>query len=84
MILPVRKYEIFFGAATDLPKTAAVTNTPEPNKDLRNQTSSAGFEKVYTKEEKPSYKNKMNGLFAAGYENPGGIIIHFTVKNDNL
>lgn len=58
-----------------------MTNTPEPNKDLRNQTGSAGFEKVYAKEGKPSYKNEMNGLFAAGYGNPGGVITHFTVKN---
>ena len=61
---------------------------PEPNKDLRAyaeikqaQLALKKLKKVLAKEGKPSYKDEINGLFAAGYGNPGGVITHFTVKN---
>ncbi len=61
---------------------------PETNKDLQAyaeikhaQLALKKLKKVISKEGKPSYKDEINGLFAAGYGNPGGIITHFTVKN---
>lgn len=40
------------------------------------------LKKVLLKDGKPSYKDEVNKLFAAGYGNPGGVITHFAVKKD--
>lgn len=61
---------------------------PEPNKNLQAyakikhaQLALKKLKKALSAEGKPSYKDEINGLLAAGYGNPGGIITHFTVKN---